>query len=455
MPRLPHLPRRKNALKLPHLPRPRHLRLSSLSGLLRSALRLRPYQADALWALVALAAFAALPSLTPGPSAGETFGDGAGGRNQQEEAAARYQAWLRGRAAARDAEAQRAAAQQAAAGAGVAAGSGTLSTPTASDADIPAMALDAYKIAESWASGFDPGCDLSWSVLAGIGRIESNHGRHFGGAARFSPAGDVTPTILGPVLDGTGGTAMIRDTDGGRWDGDQVWDRAVGPMQFIPSTWRTLGRDGNDDGVANPNNLYDAAVSAAGYLCLSGGGSLAEQASLRQAIFAYNHSQAYVNAVLRWANFYQQRAGEGSLTSVEVPSGPSSPDPGPGGVANTSGGGAVATVPTTPGTRAPRSAPGTAGTNPPASSSPTSTTAGDTSSVPPSTNGQATTTTEPPSSTSTSGTTPPTSTTECPGSTTTTSSTSSTTSTTTTTTTTTTTSSTTTTTTIPCQGGLS
>jgi membrane-bound lytic murein transglycosylase B len=446
---MPRLPRPKIALKLPRLPRPTRFRLSSLSGLLRPALRLRPYQASALWALVALAALAALPSLSPGPSASETFGDGAGARTLQEEAAARYQAWLRGRAAAQDAEAQRAAAQQAAAGAGAAAGSGTLSTPTAADADIPAMALDAYKLAESWASGFDPGCDLSWSVLAGIGRIESNHGRHFGGAARFSPAGDVTPTILGPVLDGTGGTAMIRDTDGGRWDGDRVWDRAVGPMQFIPSTWRTLGHDGNDDGVANPNNLYDAAVSAAGYLCLSGGGSLAEPASLRQAIFAYNHSQAYVNAVLRWANFYQRRAGEGALTSVEVPSGPSSPDPGPGGVANTSGGGAVATVPTTPGTPG---TPGTAGTRPPATQPATSTTRGDTSSVPPSTSGQATTT-EPPGST-TSSTTLPTSTTECPGSTTTTSSTSSTTSTTsTTTTTTTTTSSTTTTTTIPCQGG--
>jgi membrane-bound lytic murein transglycosylase B len=449
MPRLPQLPRPKLprpklALKPPHLPRPRRLKLSSLSGLVRAALRVRPYQAGALWALVALAALAALPRLTPGPSAGQALGNGAGGRNQQEEAAARYQAWLRGRAASRDAEAARAAARQAAAGAGVAAGSGTLSTPTAADAAIPAMALHAYKLAESWASGFDPGCDLSWSVLAGIGRIESNHGRHFGGAARFSAEGDVTPTILGPVLNGTAGTALIRDTDGGRWDGDRVWDRAVGPMQFIPSTWRTLGRDGNDDGVANPNNLFDAAVSAAGYLCVSGGGSLAEPASLRQAIFAYNHSEAYVNAVLSWANFYQQRAGEGSLTSVQVPSGPSSSDPGPGGVATTPGGGAVGTVPTTPGT------PATPGTRPPSTRPTTSTAGGSTSSTAPSTTGEPTTT-APPGSSSTTSTEPPTSTTECPGSTTTSSSTSSTTSTTTTTTTT--TSSTTTTTTIPCQSG--
>jgi membrane-bound lytic murein transglycosylase B len=441
LPHLPHLPRPKIALKLPRLPRLKRFKPSGLSGLLRPALGVRRYQAGALWALVVLAALAALPSLAPGQSQGSALADGAGGRNQQEEAAARYQAWLRGRAASRDTEASRAAAQQAAAGQGAAAGSGTLTTPTASDADIPAMALRAYKLAESWASGFDPGCKLSWSVLAGIGRIESNHGRHFGDAARFSPAGDVTPTVLGPVLNGAAGTGTIRDTDLGRYDGDTTWDRAVGPMQFIPSTWRSLGRDGNDDGVANPNNLFDAAVSAAGYLCLSGHGSLADPAGLRQAIFAYNHSQEYVTAVLTWAKFYQRRAGQGSLTSVEVPSGPSSSDPGPGGVATTPGGRAVPTVPTSPATP-----PG----GPPVTSPRTSTTLGSTSSTAPPTTRPPTTTGPPSTSTSTTGR--PTSTTDCPGSTTTTS-TSSSTSTTTSTTTTTTTSSTTTTTTIPCQGG--
>jgi membrane-bound lytic murein transglycosylase B len=442
MPLLPHLPqgpRPKIALKFPRLPRPKRFKLS-LRGLLRPVVGVRRYQAGALWALVLLAALAALPSLAPGQSGGQALAESAAGWSQQEEAAARYQAWLRGRAASRDAEAARAAARAAAAGAGVAAGSGTLTTPTASDADIPAMALRAYKIAQSWASGFDPGCNLSWTLLAGIGRIESNHGRHFGAAARFSPEGDVTPTILGPVLNGANGTGTIHDTDSGRYDGDPTWDRAVGPMQFIPSTWRSLGRDGNGDGVANPNNLYDAAVSAAAYLCLSGHGSLTDPASLRRAIFAYNHSQDYVNAVLTWANFYRQRAGQGSLTAVAVPSGPSSSDSGPVGVAPSVG--AVPTVPTSRGTGTSR---------PPATSPRTSTTRASTSSTVPPTTGQPTTT-EPPSSTSTSSTGVPTSTTECPGSTTTTS-TSSSTSTTDTTTTTTTTSSTTTTTTIPCQPG--
>jgi membrane-bound lytic murein transglycosylase B/MFS family permease len=243
---------------------------------------------------------------------------GANGLNPGDEAGARYRAWLRGReAAAKDAAAQQAAAQQAANGPGAAPAVQQMPLPTG-DAVIPALALRAYREAQSWAAGFDPSCKLPWSVLAGIGRVESNHGRHLGEAARFSPAGDVTPTILGPMLDGAGGTAAIGDSDGGRWDGDPAWDRAVGPMQFLPSTWRSLGRDGNGDSLANPNNLFDAAVSAAGYLCLNSPGPLTDDTNLRNAIYAYNHSWEYVAGVVTWANFYQRRAGLGMLATVPV-----------------------------------------------------------------------------------------------------------------------------------------
>src|SRR6266540_776870 len=243
MPRPPHL---KVRLPKPKIPRPhRRFRLPRLA--------FRRYQAGALWALVALAALATLPSLVPGQSSGSGLGDGLG-VSAQDEAAARYQAWLRGRAAGADPSAAAAAAQQAAAGPGAAAPTPTVTTPTASDNEIPEMALRAYRYAEAWASGFDPSCKLSWSVLAGIGRIESNHGRHFGAQTRFSSTGDVTPTILGPVLNGAPNTGTIHDTDGGRLDGDAVWDRAVGPMQFIPSTWQSLGRDGNGDAIATPSS---------------------------------------------------------------------------------------------------------------------------------------------------------------------------------------------------------
>jgi membrane-bound lytic murein transglycosylase B len=427
------------------MPRPPHLniRIPKLK-IRRPRLEVRRYQAGTLWVLVALAALATLPSLVPGQGQDRALGAGAAGLSAQDEAAARYQAWLRGRAAAQDGTGAQAAAQQAAAGPGAAVPTPTVTLPTASDTDIPAMALKAYRFAESWASGFDPNCKLSWSVLAGIGRIESNHGRHLGDLTRFSSTGDVTPTILGPVLNGAPKTGTIHDSDGGRLDGDTTWDRAVGPMQFIPSTWRSLGRDGNGDGISNPNNLFDAAVSAAGYLCLSGGGSLADQANLRRAIYAYNHSWDYVAAVLSWANFYHQRDGQGALVQVQVPTGPSSSgQPGGTGVAGTVAtvpGGTATTLATSTSPSTPTS-PSTRGSRPGASSSSTSSTGPPTtrppSTVPP--------TTVPPSSSSTTTTQPPTTTAPC--ATTTTSSTSSTT---TTTATTTTTSSTTTTTLPPC-----
>jgi Transglycosylase SLT domain len=405
----------------------------SLPRIRRLHLRFRRLEVGALWALVLLAALATLPSLAPDQGSSSTLSLGAdpGGLSVQDEAAARYQAWLRGRAAAEDAASAAAAAQAAAAGPGAAAPTPTVIVPTAADNDIPALALRAYRSGESWASGFSPNCKLSWSVLAGIGRIESNHGRFLGAAARFSAAGDVTPTILGPVLNGAANVGAIHDTDAGRLDGDTVWDRAVGPMQFIPSTWQSLGRDGDDDGIANPNNLFDAAVSAAGYLCVSAGGSMTDQANLRRAIFSYNHSNDYVQAVISWANFYLQHAGQGSLVQVQIPNGPASSSPlgVAAGATNALGpnSNGTPTSPSTPTTRARA----------------TSTTrAHSTSTTRRTTTTRAPTTTRRPSST-TSTTRPPTSTTEpCATTTTSTSSSSS-------TTTTTTTGSTTTTTTLP------
>src|SRR4029453_19313712 len=121
------------------------------------------------------------------------------------------------------------------------------------------------------------------------------------------------------------GVPAIPDSGGGRWDGDATWDRAVGPMQFIPTTWRSLGRDGNADRVVDPNNLFDAAVSAAGYLCLNGGGALGDPARLPQGVYGYNHSWPYVDAVLGWARLYQGGVAPGP--PVPTPSAPSAPPP--------------------------------------------------------------------------------------------------------------------------------
>jgi membrane-bound lytic murein transglycosylase B len=297
-------------------------------------------------------------------------------------------AWQRGREAAAAAERDRAAARRAAAGAGATAAPAAWEVPAGGGATIPALTLRAYREAAAWAAGFAPDCRLSWTVLAGIGRIESNHGLFGGPATRFSAAGTVSPRITGPPLDGRG-VARIADSDGGRWDGDATWDRAVGPMQFIPTTWRSLGRDGNADRVADPNNLFDAAVSAAGYLCLSGDGDLGDPAGLRQAIYAYNHSWSYVDAVLGWARLYQG----GVTAGPAVPSGPPAP-------ASTTG--PPATDPPTSTTRA-------STTQPPTTTRPTSTTRGPTTTTEPATTDPPTTT-RPPTTTPT--TRAPTTTTE-------------------------------------------
>ncbi|MGH3846102.1 MAG: lytic murein transglycosylase [Pseudonocardiaceae bacterium] len=195
---------------------------------------------------------------------------------------------------------------------------------------IPGVILDAYQFAQRTLTAARPGCHLSWSVLAGIGRIESNHASD----GRVDAYGNTLGSILGPRLDGSPGMAAIPDTDHGVLDQDTTWDRAVGPMQFIPSSWRSWGVDGNGDGVANPNNIYDATVATGLYLC-AGGANLSDPAQLQTAVFRYNHSAAYVDIVLQWAHAY--------LTGV-VPV-PSAPGPVPPG---TNGNGGLPTVPDVP-----------------------------------------------------------------------------------------------------------
>ena len=97
--------------------------------------------------------------------------------------------------------------------------------------------------------------------------------------------------------------AAIRDTDNGRWDDDRTWDRAVGPMQFIPSSWAIHGADGNGDGVRDPNNVADAALASAGYLC-TGDRNVSVEEDRRAAVYSYNHSWDYVDLVLQWASAY-------------------------------------------------------------------------------------------------------------------------------------------------------
>ena len=168
--------------------------------------------------------------------------------------------------------------------------------------DIPRLFHDAYRKAAATLAKRAPQCRVPWTAIAAIGKVESNHGRYRG--SQFALNGDVYPRILGIPLDGTR-SALIRDTDLGVMDTDLEFDRAVGPMQFIPSTWIRIDEDGNGDQVSDPNNVYDAALGTAAYLCRAvPSGGLDTDEGLRPAFFSYNHSDAYVEKVLLWHHVY-------------------------------------------------------------------------------------------------------------------------------------------------------
>ncbi|WP_173923038.1 lytic transglycosylase domain-containing protein [Agromyces sp. Marseille-P2726] len=164
---------------------------------------------------------------------------------------------------------------------------------------IPQRALLAYALAHVALAEEEPECGIDWATIAAIGSVESRHGSHGGRA--LDENGSVQPAIIGRALDGDG-VAKIADTDGGLLDGDTSWDRAVGPMQFIPSTWAKWGSDANGDGMADPNQIDDAAQAAARYLCASG--SMTSPEGWRAAVYSYNHDNDYVDKVARVANEY-------------------------------------------------------------------------------------------------------------------------------------------------------
>lgn len=167
--------------------------------------------------------------------------------------------------------------------------------PIASETAIPPAALRAYANAELIAAEAWPECHLSWGTLAGIGYVETRHGSYSGelfNARSIDENGYVLPPIIGVALDGSPGFAAIPDTDGGELDGDTEFDRAVGPMQFIPESWRRYGRDANGDGKADPNQIDDAALSAAHLLC--SGQDLATPEGWAEAIRSYNMSNQYL-----------------------------------------------------------------------------------------------------------------------------------------------------------------
>lgn len=167
-------------------------------------------------------------------------------------------------------------------------------------AEIPPELLPIYMAAAVTCPG------LPWPVLAGIGWVESRHG-----GGRADPiSGDVTPPIVGPAIDGREGFAAIRDPT--QPDG---WAHALGPMQFLSTTWSTSGLlapDRPPGASPDVHNAWDAIYSAAGYLCAG----RTEFVDARAAVLRYNRSDAYYREVMAKATEYGVRSPLGGEAST-------------------------------------------------------------------------------------------------------------------------------------------
>jgi len=128
-------------------------------------------------------------------------------------------------------------------------------------ADIPAIYLALYRRA---ADRFG----LDWTILAGIGKVECDHGR------------DPDPSCT--------------------VEGHLNYAGAGGPAQFLVSTWQRYGISATGTGTPDMWNPADAIMSMANYLRAAGA-----PADYPDAIFAYNHAWWYVAEVMAWATRYR------------------------------------------------------------------------------------------------------------------------------------------------------
>ncbi|WP_074314781.1 lytic transglycosylase domain-containing protein [Micromonospora cremea] len=166
---------------------------------------------------------------------------------------------------------------------------------------VPPTAMQAYGYAELVLAQTNRSCALSWTTLAAIGQVESGHGAANG--ARLGQDGKALPQIIGLPLDGRDGRMRIIDTDRGLLDQDTSFDRAIGPMQFIPTTWQEIGADADNDGVKDPHDLDDAALAAGNYLCKNSR-NLSIPGDWWNAILSYNDVRRYAQDIYDTANRY-------------------------------------------------------------------------------------------------------------------------------------------------------
>jgi membrane-bound lytic murein transglycosylase B len=169
---------------------------------------------------------------------------------------------------------------------------------------VPSVAIQAYGYAEQFLERTDPGCRLAWTTLAGIGDVESSHGQ--AGGAVLQPSGRSAPTILGPVQDGKGGRALVKDTDAGAFDGDTAFDRALGPLRLMPTEWRDFAIDADADGILDPFDIDDAALTLSRVLC-AGQDDMGQRPGWNAGVARHRAGDAYAAAVFKSADSYGLR----------------------------------------------------------------------------------------------------------------------------------------------------
>lgn len=174
---------------------------------------------------------------------------------------------------------------------------------TAAEYAIPQRAMAAYAGAALRIAETRPECNLGWNTLAGVGSVETSHASI--DDAGLDAQGVADPDIIGPILDGSEGVMEVADTDEGVYDGDEQWDRAVGPMQFLPETWEAHAVDGNHDGDTDPQHIDDAVLTAGVYLCESAE-DLLDDGQWVRAVTTYNQSMEYARDVATIAESYAE-----------------------------------------------------------------------------------------------------------------------------------------------------
>lgn len=189
------------------------------------------------------------------------------------------------------------------------------SDAVASEHGIPQRAMLAYGGAALRIAETHPECQIGWNTLAAIGSVETSHASF--DEAGLDSQGVATPEIIGPVLDGSDGVMEVEDTDNGKYDGDTAWDRAVGPMQFLPETWQTHAVDGNRDGETDPHQIDDAVLTAGIYLCESTD-DLTDDDDWVQAVTTYNQAMDYARDVAAVAAAYEDTASAAASAATVV-----------------------------------------------------------------------------------------------------------------------------------------